>query len=989
MFEKKHNSQQHSLEIRIHRILLISLVVSTVSLVSIMTLVLVQFINATDEDLPIAISVILLAITIVLVMVFLLFVSRYIIHKLTKSIYSTQSSLHEAQAELIELMQKTERQEFLLETINEITFALLGMPDDDLEQFNISFTEGISRVSICGDVDALYVFKNNNSSDNILSQYTLQMSWSDKSPTIDYQSVELFSYEDVPEWYTQLADMKYINKTFEEFTAEELKIIDSNVKSILIIPVLFQERFWGFVAFEDHDKELIFDTSRVEFLKSAAIMIVSAVHRRKQVSRLREANDRAKIMLDAMPISCFIWDTNMSLVDANSKAVDFFEFKSKNELALRFYETSPEFQANGRLSKQLAHEYIQHAFDEGFHNFQWLHCMPNTSELIPTEVTLVRIEYEHHLVVAGYLRDVREQHHMIQEIKRRGDLMGTINSVASILLHSEMDDFEAAVFRSLHMMARQVGVERVFVWEYNKDDEMGYFTQVFEWFGDSTIFSRQNLKIWCHTANAINLESRILRGLCISGITSDLPKEAQSALFFAGTKSYLIIPVFLRNNLWGILGFCDMRNERAFNENEDSVLRSGGLLVASALLRHEMTQNMKANSTKLETLYAETRAASEAKSNFLATMSHEMRTPMNAIIGMSSIGKNAKNLERKNESFEKIEKASKHLLGVINDVLDMSKIEAGMLTLDEVPFNIEDIIVNVSIVHHFHFEKKNQVFHYHIKPDVPKTVIADDQRLAQVLTNLVSNATKFTPENKYIRIEVHLESESKDGDHCVLRFNVIDQGIGLSLSQQENLFQSFVQADSNTTRKYGGTGLGLAISKHIVGLMGGKIWVESDLGKGATFSFNVKATLPKEVSESIIDVYDDAIPDFSGKVLLLAEDVDINREIVLISLEDTKLNIECAENGAEALTMFGNNPDRYDLIFMDVHMPIMDGHEATRRIRALDYPHAKSVPIVAMTANVFKEDINKCLESGMNGHLGKPLDLPVVIDTLRTYLSKK
>jgi len=986
MLEKKQKENHQLLEVRVRRTQWIALVVSTVFLFSMMTLVLFQFINATDEELPIVISVVLLAIAIVMVMIFLLFVSRYIIHELTKSIYSTQSFLHEAQAELIELMQKTERQEFLLETINEITFALLGMPDDDLEQFNVSFTEGISRVSICGDVDALYVYKN-SSSDIIPSQYSLQMFWHHDTASIDYQSVDLFNYDDVPEWYEQLSNMEYISKTSGEFTAKELEIIDSNVKAILIIPVLFQERFWGFVTFEDHDKEHKFDSSRVEFLKSAAIMIVSAVHRRNQATRLREANNRAKIMLDAMPISCFIWDTNMTLIDANSKAVDFFEFKDKNELAERFYQVSPEFQTNGRLSKQLIYEYIQFAFDEGFYNFEWLHCMPDTQELIPAEVTLVRIEYEHQFVVAGYLRDVREQHNMIQEIKRRGDLMGTINSVASILLHSEMDDFEAAVFRSLHMMARQVGVERVFVWEYNKEDEQGYFTQVFEWFGDSTIFSRQNLKIWCHTANAINLESRILRGLCISGITSDLPKEAQSALFFAGTKSYLIIPVFLRNHLWGILGFCDMRNERAFNENEDSVLRSGGLLVASALLRHEMTQNMKANSTKLENLYAETRAASEAKSNFLATMSHEMRTPMNAIIGMSSIGKNAKNIGRKDESFEKIEKASKHLLGVINDVLDMSKIEAGMLTLDEVPFSIEDIIVNVSIVHHFHFEKKNQIFHYHIKPDVPKTVIADDQRLAQVLTNLVSNATKFTPENKYIRLEVQLES--KDEDSCMLRFNVIDQGIGLSSSQQENLFQSFVQADSNTTRKYGGTGLGLAISKHIVQLMGGKIWIESELGKGATFSFNVKATLPKEVSESIIDVFDEELPDFSDKILLLAEDVDINREIVLVSLEDTKLNIECAENGAEALTMFGNNPERYDLIFMDVHMPIMDGHEATRRIRALDFPHAKTVPIVAMTANVFKEDINKCLEAGMNGHLGKPLDLPVVINTLKTYLSKK
>ncbi|MDR3294463.1 MAG: response regulator, partial [Clostridiales Family XIII bacterium] len=219
-----------------------------------------------------------------------------------------------------------------------------------------------------------------------------------------------------------------------------------------------------------------------------------------------------------------------------------------------------------------------------------------------------------------------------------------------------------------------------------------------------------------------------------------------------------------------------------------------------------------------------------------------------------------------------------------------------------------------------------------------------------------------------------------------IRVEVADTGIGLSEEQQKRLFHSFQQAESSTARKFGGTGLGLAISKRIVEMMGGKIWIESETDKGATFSFTIQAERgdASEIQSAQSRTEDAA--DFSGRRVLLAEDVDINREIVLTLLEPTGIHIECAKNGVEAVKMFQDAPTGYEMIFMDVQMPEMDGLEATRRIRAMDAPEAKKIPIVAMTANVFREDVEKCLAAGMDDHIGKPLNLQEVKEKLRKFL---
>ena len=515
--------------------------------------------------------------------------------------------------------------------------------------------------------------------------------------------------------------------------------------------------------------------------------------------------------------------------------------------------------------------------------------------------------------------------------------------------------------------------------------------------------------------------------------------------------------------------------------------------------------------------------ASQAKSDFLSRMSHEMRTPLNAIIGMTKIAENTQELEKLAYCLSTIGQSATHLLGLINDILDMSKIEAGKFELSSIVYSLEEVIAKMCNLVMEQVENKNIRLNVFLDKDACRSYYGDELRLSQVLTNLMSNAVKFTPNDKEISVYV-TQLECSQGK-SLLRFAVEDTGIGMTPEQMGKLFTSFEQGDTSITRHFGGTGLGLAISKSIVEMMGGRIWAESELDSGSTFTFELElehasqppvksdctdlegmhvlvASNDKRIGQYFLSVTQDCgvattiatdagqlfslmhkaqdenlaydmvfvdynlhcddiiellatlgaqsvmgiivvmasfltwnrvdvavrdaginrfiplpllpssiirclrrktgitqndlstrevdplkVPDFSEIRILLAEDIEINREIFMSLLENTGIKVDIAENGLVAVERFSRNMDKYSLIIMDVHMPELNGLDATRQIRAMDAARAKEIPIIAMTADVFSEDVDRCLASGMNDHLGKPIDYNAVIDKISLYTS--
>ena len=370
--------------------------------------------------------------------------------------------------------------------------------------------------------------------------------------------------------------------------------------------------------------------------------------------------------------------------------------------------------------------------------------------------------------------------------------------------------------------------------------------------------------------------------------------------------------------------------------------------------------------------------SSRTRSEFLSRMSHEMRTPMNAIVGMTNLAMNTPDAEKRGLMLDKISHSSSLMLSIIDNMLVMSDIEDNKVQLAHENFSFAAVIRNVLNVMGAEARKKQQALTANIDPSIPDLLVGDERRIFQVIFNLLSNAIRFTPEQGSIQINAFVREVSEET--LTLQIEVVDTGVGISETQQAKLFSAFESSDDVGKRQFSGTGLGLTISEHFVELMSGTIWVESELGKGSTFSFTSKVEL--KAPEELLD---DEAPTFHGKTALLAEDIEVNREIVIAMLEDTGLEIVNAEDGKVALDLFVADPERFDIVLMDINMPVMDGVEATQQIRASGSA-GLNIPIIAMTANVLMSEVEEYFAAGMTDHIGKPLDYDKLLSKLKSYL---
>lgn len=408
-----------------------------------------------------------------------------------------------------------------------------------------------------------------------------------------------------------------------------------------------------------------------------------------------------------------------------------------------------------------------------------------------------------------------------------------------------------------------------------------------------------------------------------------------------------------------------------------------------ALLEQQqlLEKRIKDRTDQLEEAMRTAQAASQAKSEFLANISHELRTPMNGVIGMLDMALDRELTPELTEQIQTAQSCAYSLLSLMNDILDLSKIEAGKMTLEGIPFDFRALLADCIKAHQPKATQNSVSLRSEVSPDVPRQITGDPLRIRQIITNLVSNAVKFT---EYGSVGVRVAGEFTAPTHYILHITVEDSGTGIPADKLLHIFDKFTQADGSVSRKFGGTGLGLAITQSLVELHGGKIQVQSELGRGSTFTVTLPceadaAALPQQVN------VETALPSGAGNFasparILVVEDNHVNQKVVTAVLRKRGFSIELANDGREALSKLDKS-DAFDLVLMDVQMPVLDGLEATRLIRKEARWH--SLPIIAMTAHAMNGDKERCLEAGMNGYISKPVHPSLLLSTVDEFLLQK
>jgi len=568
---------------------------------------------------------------------------------------------------------------------------------------------------------------------------------------------------------------------------------------------------------------------------------------------------------------------------------------------------------------------------------------------------------------------------MMDQIQHRDLLLQTVNQAASILFNSDVSKFEESLYISMRMMAKAVDADRAYIWKNNSYEGELCATQLYEWTENSTFKLNSDF-----TSNISYREfmpqwlENLSKGEWISGMTRNMTPVTKKFLEDTQVLSVFMSPIFLQDDFWGFVGFDDCHCERDFSDNEMGILHSGCLLMGNAFLRHSMTINLRDAAE-------EAKEANRSKSVFLASMSHEIRTPMNSIVGFSELALDGDNPPKTRDYLLKIIKNSEWLLQIINDILDISKIESGKMELENIQFDLHELFASCRTVIMPKAIEKGLSMHFYAEPSVGKKLHGDPTRLRQALVNLLSNAVKFTNSGM---IKMQAAVKEVKAHSVTMFFEIKDSGIGITKDQLEKIFDPFVQAESGTTRMFGGSGLGLPITKNIIEMMGGELKVDSAPGVGSKFCFELTFdATDSEGEESKTErvVFDDIEkPTFEGEILL-CEDNAMNQQVICEHLARIGFKTEIAQNGQIGVEMVKSKISRsakqYDLIFMDIHMPVMDGLEAAAKI----FEYDATIPIVALTANIMSNDREVYASRGMSDCIGKPFTSQVLWRCLLKY----
>ena len=708
-----------------------------------------------------------------------------------------------------------------------IRAAEILLSADDEASIEAALTASLELVGVSTDVDRVHIWRNEKI-DGLL-HFVPVNEWMSGNGKLSARVPEgsKFAYRDRPGWESTFLKRKCINGPLSEMQQEDQLFLSAfDVKSIVIIPLFLHDRFWGFVSFIDCRIERTLPEDEINILRWVSLMIASAVNRGEHIASLREAHERTRLLLDAMPLVCHLWNRDNMIFDCNEENTRLFDLEDKNDIKDNFFRFSPEYQPDGRLTSEKALECIKKAFDEGKYVINWMHQLLDGTP-IPCDMTLVRVNDGDSCIIAAYAQDMRKHKTMMAETHR---------------LHGEL---KAAL------------------------------------------------------------------------------KEAHQA--------------------------------------------------------------------------------NQAKSNFLASMSHEMRTPLNAVVGLSELLINTGAVHGETEEkLDKIHTSGMTLLGIVNDILDISKIESGKFEMHPIEYDTPSLINDIVSQNIMRLADKPIKFTLSVDDMLPERVYGDDLRIKQVFNNLLSNAFKYTHKG----VVEWLVTYEIDGDSIWIVSEVKDTGIGIKQEDMHKLFANYSQVDADTNRKTEGTGLGLSITKRLVEMMDGSVTFNSIYGEGSTFGVRMRQKFISDVpigaktAESLMSTSYSSVKrsrgaslvriDMSYAHVLVVDDVITNLDVIKGMLRPYGIKVDCAMNGLRAIEMACAPEAHYDAIFMDHMMPDMDGIEAARIIRdEMEAGRTKKMPIIALTANAIVGNEQIFLDNGFQAFISKPIDIMRLDSILRQWIRDK
>jgi len=964
--------------------------------------------------------------------------------------------------EIKKMINEIEQRERMLSMVNNAAGVLLSVNDE--KSFETSLLKSFELVGSCMDIDRVQIWCNEVTDGELyfVHRYEWLSDYGRNTKPVPIGLRQPTSLR--PEWGDIFLSGKHVTGMVSMMPEDERAFLDSfEIKSIVLIPIFLEGAFWGFFGINDCHRERAFSDEEIRILTSVGLMMGSAVERNIQSAKVREVDERTRLMLDTAPICAILWEKNVNIIDCNQEAVKMFGLSSKKECYDRFFELSPEYQPDGSLSKDKAFELFSKAFETGYYRCEWMHQKLN-GEPIPCEATLVRIEYKNDFILVGYLRDLRELKAMLDEIHRENEKTQAMahwyNSILNAIplpitvtdadtnwtfINTAVEKFigitlKDAIGKPCNNWGADIcntpdcgiacarrGLKQTY---FNEGDSsyqvdiailkdlnektMGYIEVV----QDVT-----NLKLMAKKHADAEAASHILENI-LNGL------DALIYVSVPHTGEILFVNDYMRNHFKieddcigklcyktflegkdGICEFCpcyqldkepgstivwEMQNSvtnRTYRNTTRYIEWSDG---RNVLIEHSV------DVTELITAKEQAIQANKDKSSFLAKMSHEIRTPMNAILGITEIQlENSTLSPDTQDAFGEIYNSGYLLMGIINDILDLSKIEAGKLELSPAAYDVPSLINDTVHLNAMRYDSKPINFNLQVDEKIPTTLYGDELRIKQILNNLLSNAFKYTEEGEVtFSIAAEYEPQEKDAQVTIV-FSVSDTGQGMSAEQLDKLFDEYTRFNSEANRTTVGSGLGMSITKHLVHIMNGEIFVDSEPGKGSTFTVRLpqtvigEAVLGKVMAENLKQFHlgkaeqlkkaPQIVREYMpyGKVLIV-DDVESNIYVARGLMTPYGLSVETAKSGFEAVEKIKNGAV-FDIIFMDHMMPKMDGIEAAKIIRGLGYVR----PIVALTANALTGQAEMFMKNGFDGFISKPIDIRQLNLTLNKLIRDK